>query len=56
MNTNINSVKGRIANTANNSPSPVMYNMGKGVLGSYDNLLLKTPCKDSWRHPPCDYD
>jgi len=48
----INQVKGKIANTGNNEPSPVMFNMGKGVMGSYDNLRLKNPGIDSWRHPP----
>ena len=33
--------------------APVFYNMGKGVMGSYDNIRFKTPCKNNWRHPPC---
>lgn len=37
-----------------NHAAPLNYNMGNGVLGSYDNLKLKTPCKDNWRHPPCN--
>ena len=37
-----------------NHAAPLNYNMGNGVLGSYDNLRLKTPCKDNWRHPPCN--
>ena len=28
--------------------------MGKGVRGSYDNLLLETKCAHPWRHAPCD--
>lgn len=34
-------------------PAPVGYNMGRGVLGSYDNLVLYNPdC--GWRKPPCN--
>ena len=34
-------------------PAPVNYNMGAGVLGSYDNKKLKNPgC--GWRKPPCN--
>ena len=34
-------------------PAPVGYNMGRGVLGSYDNLVLYN--KDcGWRKPPCN--
>jgi hypothetical protein len=54
MNTNINKVRGKMSSTGNNTPSPIKNNIGTGVLGSYDNLLLKTPCKDSWRKPPCN--
>lgn len=54
MNYNINQVSGRMANSGNNNPSPIAFNMGKGVLGSYDNLKLKTGCADSWRKPPCN--
>ena len=45
MNYNINNVSGKMA-TSNSSPSPVAFNMGIGVLGSYDNLKLKTSCSD----------
>ena len=37
-----------------NSAAPIAYNMGKGVLGSFDNIRLETTCKDKWRHPPCN--
>ena len=50
---NINDLNGVMANTGKFNPSPVINNMGTGVLGSYDNLQLKTPCKGGWRHPPC---
>ena len=34
--------------------APVNYNMGSGVLGSYSNLRLKTPCRQNWKKPPCN--
>jgi len=38
-----------------NQAAPLTYNMGNGVIGSFDNLRLKTPCSpDEWKHPPCD--
>lgn len=53
MNYNINKVSGKMANS-NSNPSPVAFNMGSGVLGSYDNLNLKTGCSDPWKKPPCN--
>ena len=53
MNYNINKVSGKMANSYS-SPSPVAYNMGNGVLGSYDNLKLTTGCSDPWKKPPCN--
>ena len=38
-----------------NQAAPLAYNMGNGVLGSFDNLRLETPCAPgNWRRPPCD--
>ena len=38
-----------------NLAAPLAYNMGNGVLGSFDNLELKTPCEPgNWKHQPCD--
>lgn len=37
-----------------NHAAPLNYNMGNGVYGSYDNLHLKTPCNDNWKHSPCN--
>lgn len=53
MNYNINNVSGKMA-SSNSNPSPVAFNMGTGVLGSYDNLKLKTSCSDPWKKPPCN--
>ena len=50
----INDLNGVMANTGPTSPSPIKFNMGTGVLGSYDNLQLKTPCQGGWKHPPCN--
>ncbi len=36
------------------SGSGVKSYVGHGVLGSYDNLTLKTPCKNGWQKGPCD--
>ncbi len=36
------------------SGSGVKSYVGRGVLGSYDNLTLKTPCKNGWQKEPCD--
>ena len=34
-------------------PAPVGYNMGRGILGSYDNLVLyNNEC--GWRKAPCN--
>jgi len=54
MNYNINQISGKMANSGNNSPSPIAFNMGNGIMGSYDNLKLKTKCQDSWRKEPCN--
>tara|TARA_Y200000002_G_C22533991_1_gene600995 strand:- start:17 stop:418 length:402 start_codon:yes stop_codon:yes gene_type:complete len=53
MNFNINNVNGKMA-SSNSNPSPIAFNIGKGVLGSYDNLNLRTSCSDSWKKPPCN--
>lgn len=35
-----------------NQPAMVSYNMGKGVPGSYDGLVLKPKGGSDWRKPP----
>jgi hypothetical protein len=47
-------VKGFTNSTTYNFASPVNYSMGSGVLGSYDNLSLRTQCKGGWYKGPCD--
>ena len=34
------------------TPASVNYDMGKGVYGSYDNILLIANNNDGWRHQP----
>jgi hypothetical protein len=35
--------------------SPVNFNMGTGVIGSYDNIQFKTNCgTQGWKSPPCN--
>lgn len=36
------------------SGSNVKSYVGHGILGSYDNLTLKTPCKNGWQKAPCN--
>ena len=36
------------------SGSNVKSYVGHGVLGSYDNLTLKTSCKNGWQKAPCN--
>ncbi len=54
MNIDINNVSGYINTNTSNYSAPVNFNVGNGVLGSYDNLLLNTTCKEGWRAPPCN--
>ena len=53
-NTNMNKVKGFIDARPMGYSAPVEWNTGGGVLGSYDNLLLKTQCSEGWKGPPCN--
>ena len=51
---NINNVRGMINQKTFNNAAPVNFNVGNGVIGSYDNLKLETNCKEGWKHPPCN--
>jgi len=37
----------------NDGPAPVSFNMGNGVMGSYDNLVLYNK-ECGWRKQPCN--
>lgn len=54
MNSNINNITGFTNSETSKYSSPVKFNVGDGVLGSYDNILLKTPCGDATTNPPCN--
>jgi hypothetical protein len=41
-------------NKTYNYASPVNFNMGDGVIGSYDNIKLKTQCKGGVHPAPCN--
>ena len=41
-------------NRTYNYASPVNFNMGDGVIGSYDNIKLTTQCKGGVHPPPCN--
>ena len=49
---NGNDVKPNQNNRTFSYSSPVDFNVGNGVLGSYDNIKLRTQC--GWMAPPCD--
>jgi len=52
---NINNVNGFINKNASNYSAPVNFNIGNGVIGSYDNIKFDTNCGDEgWRKPPCN--
>ena len=51
---NINNVNGFINKTTYNYAAPVNFNVGNGVIGSYDNIKFDTGCSQSWKKPPCN--
>jgi len=51
----INNVRGMVNNNTNRFSAPVNFNVGNGVLGSYDNIQFNTQCKQNpWKSPPCN--
>ena len=54
MNNNINNVHGYINSKPYNYSAPVNFNVGTGVLGSYDNIRFETNTKEGWKHPPAN--
>lgn len=53
-NKSMNKVKGFTNSSTYNYASPLNFNIGNGVLGSYDNLALRTQCSNGWSHGPCE--
>ena len=54
MSNNINNVNGFINERTSRYSAPVNFNVGNGVIGSYDNIKFETGCSDSWKSPPCN--
>jgi hypothetical protein len=50
----INNINGYTNKKTSNYSAPVNFNIGNGVLGSYDNIRFNTPCKEGWRKQPCN--
>jgi hypothetical protein len=50
----INNVKGFTNKISYNYSAPINFNVGEGVIGSYDNIRFKTQCNDSTTNPPCN--
>lgn len=51
---NINNVNGFINKETSNYSAPINFNVGNGVIGSYDNIKFQTNCKEGWKKPPCN--
>ena len=47
-------LKGFINKNTDRYSAPIHFNVGNGVLGSYDNIRFETSCKDDWKSPPCN--
>jgi hypothetical protein len=55
ISSNINKVNGMESRSTNKYSAPVNFNIGNGVIGSYDNIQFNTTCKtNSWKAPPCN--
>lgn len=52
-NKQMNNIKGFTNSSTYNYASPLNFNVGNGVLGSYDNLSLRTTCGNGWAKNPC---
>lgn len=53
-NININNVNGFKNTKTDKYSAPVNFNIGNGVIGSYDNIKLQTTCKEGWKSEPCN--
>lgn len=54
---NINKVNGAQSRNTDKYSAPVNFNVGNGVMGSYDNILFKTQCAqygEPWKAPICN--
>lgn len=53
-NYNFNNVNGFTSKITDKYSSPIDFNIGTGVIGSYDNIKLDTSCREGWKKPPCN--
>lgn len=51
---NFNQVNGSTSKVTDSYSAPVNFNVGNGVIGSYDNIKLQTNCNQGWKSPPCN--
>lgn len=51
---NFNNVNGFTNKSTDKFSAPVNFNIGTGVIGSYDNIKLQTNCSQGWKKPPCN--
>jgi hypothetical protein len=52
-----NKVNGIQSRNTNKYSAPVDFNVGNGVMGSYDNIKFNTQCitnDNGWKAPPCN--
>jgi hypothetical protein len=49
----INNVNGFQSRNTDKYSASVNFNVGNGVIGSYDNILFKTQCNEGWKAPIC---
>jgi hypothetical protein len=54
MNNSMNNINGKIDRNTYKNASPINFNVGDGVIGSYDNIKLKTQCANGIDKPPCN--
>jgi hypothetical protein len=54
MNNDINKIHANIERRTDNYSAPINFNIGTGVIGSYDNIRLQTTCDSKWKRPPCN--
>lgn len=53
-NYNFNNVNGYKSKVTDRYSAPINFNIGNGVIGSYDNIKLDTNCSEGWKSPPCN--
>lgn len=54
MDNNINNVHAFVNVKNDRYSAPINFNVGTGVIGSYDNIRFQTSCNSKWKRPPCN--